>query len=378
VSPDSQGTILAINAGSSSVKFQLFACTPNLELLAKGDVENIGGSPQFSAKDERTQQQENKALPSDCTDEGALQIILDWIHADGMDLHVLAAVHRIVHGGAVFGKSVLATPAVIEQMRELIPLAPLHQAHNLNAIEIMGRIKPGLAQIACFDTAFHFDHGPLFTQYALPKRVRDQGVRRYGFHGLSYEWIAHRLRQDDPALAEGRVIAAHLGSGASVCGMYKGVSIDSSMGMTALEGLLMGTRCGNLDPGALIYMIRDLGISAEEAEKVLYHESGLLGLSGWTNDVKLLEASDNPDAQFALDFFSLRAAQFMAKMAVALGGVDGIVFTGGIGEHSAFVRNKILSRLEFMKPFKVLVIPANEERIMAMHAAALLETNSAN
>jgi acetate kinase len=206
--------------------------------------------------------------------------------------------------------------------------------------------------------------------------MRDKGIRRYGFHGLSYEWIAHALRQDDPALAAGRVIAAHLGNGASICAMRNGISIDTTMGMTALEGLPMGTRCGNLDPGALIYMIRDLGISADETEHMLYNESGLLGLSGSTNNVKILQENDDAEAQFALEYFSLKAAQFMGVMAVALGGVDGIIFTGGIGEHSAFIQEKILSRLAFMRPFEVRVIPANEERIMAMHARACLEKNN--
>ena len=272
-----------------------------------------------------------------------------------------------------FSKSVLITPDVIEKLKEFIPFAPLHQPHNLKAIAIINKFKPGLLQIACFDTAFHFRHDALFTEYALPETIRKAGVRRYGFHGLSYEWIAHSLRQDRPELAAGKVIAAHLGNGASICGMHNGLSIDSSMGMTAIEGLLMGTRCGNLDPGAVIYMIRDLKLSADETEHILYNESGLLGLSGATANVKILETSDKPEAQFALDYFALRAAQFIGQMAVALGGVDGIVFTGGIGENSALVRDKILARLPFMKPFEVHVIPANEERIMAMHAQACLE-----
>ena len=372
------GTILAINTGSSSVKFQLFDHTLALTLLAKGEVENIGGTPSFLAVDEKTQHTEKKTFSSESTHENALEFILNWIGEESKSQPLSAVAHRIVHGGPVFSKSVLITPAVISELEEFIPFAPLHQPHNLAAIDIISKIKPDMPQVACFDTAFHFSHDPLFTQYALPKKLRDKGIRRYGFHGLSYEWIVHTLRQNNPKLAEGRVIAAHLGNGASICAMRSGVSFNTTMGMTALEGLCMGTRCGTLDPGALIYMIRELGMSADEAEHILYNESGLLGLSGITNNVKLLQESDNAAAQFALEYFSLRAAQFIGQMAVALGGVDGIVFTGGIGENSAFVRDKILSRIEFMKPFDMCVIPANEERIMAMHAAVCLETEQRN
>jgi acetate kinase len=242
------------------------------------------------------------------------------------------------------------------------------------AIDIISKINPDILQIACFDTAFHADHDPLFTSYALPEKWRDKGIRHYGFHGLSYEWIAYALRRDEHVLATGRIIAAHLGNGASLCAMHNGVSIDTTTGMTALDGLPMGTRCGNLDPGAVIYIIRDLNLSPDEVEHILYSESGLLGLSGSTNNVKELQESADKNAQFALDYFSLKVAQFMGAMAVALGGVDGVIFTGGIGEHSAFVRDKILARIAFMKPFEVRVIPANEERMMAMQARACLES----
>jgi acetate kinase len=375
MAPAAKQSILAVNTGSSSVKFQLFADASDLTLLAKGEVENIGSTPVFSATDEQTQRTEHKTLPASCTYESALQCILDWTGYEIGNWQVTSVVHRIVHGGSTFRKSVMVTPDVMEKMKALSPFAPYHQPHNLAGIEIISKIKSEMPQIACFDTAFHSARDHLFTEYALPKKRRDQGIRRYGFHGLSYEWISHTLRRDEPALAAGRVIAAHLGSGASVCGMLNGTSIDTSMGLTALEGLPMGSRCGNLDPGALIYMIRNLGLSAEDAETMLYSESGLLGLSGLSGDVKVLQDSDKPEAQFALDYFSLRTAQFIGEMAVALGGVDGIVFTGGIGENSPIVRDKILARLAFLKPYAVHVIPANEERMMAMHAQACLETH---
>jgi acetate kinase len=369
--------ILVINAGSSSVKFRMFSCEPKLNLLAGGKVYDLGSNPSFAVTNETARSHgkhvDKKTLPADSTHENALRLILDWIEAQSQDWQVIAVAHRVVHGGVIFTKSVKITPDVIEQLHELSSLAPLHQSHNLAAIAIINKIKPGVQQVACFDTAFHSTHTDLFTNYALPQSMRDEGIRRFGFHGLSYEWIVHDLKHHDPILLEGRIIAAHLGSGASLCAIQKGVSIDSTMGMTALDGLPMGTRCGNLDPGAVIYMMRNLGLSVEKIEHIFYNESGLLGLSGTSNDVKILETSDDQKAQFALDYFCLRAAQLMGMMAVALGGVDGIVFTGGIGENSVFVRENILSHLDFLKPFKTCIIPANEERIMAMHTLSILE-----
>lgn len=369
--------ILAVNAGSSSVKFQVFDPSSDIELLAKGGIANLGGLPSFAATDETTQVTDRKLLPAACTHEAAFRLILDWIDKRNKGWQITAIIHRIVHGGMAFRDSVRVTPKVIEQLRALSPFAPLHEPHNLAAIEIIGKLRPCIIQIACFDTAFHANHEPLFTEYALPQKMRDKGIRRYGFHGLSYEWIATVLQRDEPGLAHGRIIAAHLGNGASLCAMRDGISIETTSGMTALEGLPMGTRCGNLDPGALVYMTRELGLSPNEIEHCLYSESGLLGLSGRTPDVKLLQESGDAKAKFALDFFVLKVAQFMGMMAVALGGVDGIVFTGGIGENSGFLRDKILDRLAFLKPFEVRVIPANEERMMAIHARSLLHIFSA-
>jgi acetate kinase len=374
------GCILVINTGSSSVKFQVFSYTRDLNLLVSGKIYDLGGIPIFTATDETVVHQDKLAdktmLTADCTHEDALRFILKWIDAQNKDRKIIAVTHRVVHGGVIFTKSVLVTTEVIKQLRKLIPLAPLHQPHNLAAIEIINRIKPDMPQIACFDTAFHASHKALYTEYALPQTIRDKGIRRYGFHGLSYEWIVHKLRVTKPELAKGRIIAAHLGNGASLCAIHNGISIDTTMGTTALDGLPMGTRCGNLDPGAVIYLIRECGLSADKLESILYNESGLKGLSGWTNDVKLLQNSHEERSQFALDYFCLKCAQFIGMMAVALGGVDGIVFTGGIGENSALVRNNILQRLEFLKPFEICVIPANEERIMAIHTLATLEQNT--
>lgn len=372
-------SILVINTGSSSVKFQVFSKNPLLKRLAQGHISDLGSTPSFTITDETNEPNENqtekKALPADYNHEKSLHFILDWIGSQKQCWQVSTVAHRIVHGGTRFTSSVLITPDVMSYLRELCPLAPLHQPHNLLGVDIFSSLKPDLIQIACFDTAFHAHHTPVFTEYALPKTIRDKGIRRYGFHGLSYEWIAYSLRQNEPELAKGRIIAAHLGNGASLCAIQNGMSIDTTMGMTALDGLPMGTRCGTLDPGAVIYMIRELNLSPDDAESILYHQSGLLGLSEWTHDVRLLQASNEPKAHFALDFFCMKTAQLAGMMAVTMGGVDGIVFTGGIGENSTFIRDKILSHLDFLRPFVVRVIQANEERMMAMQTLSILENN---
>ena len=369
-------TILVINSGSSSVKFQLFSQHPELPLLVKGQIYNLGDMPLFVA----TMHTDNlpdkiikqSILSTESTHEQAIHFILQWIVAQNQNWQINIVAHRIVHGGSEYKTSVRITTNVLSELWTLHTLAPLHQSHGLRAIEIINEQLPDALQIACFDTAFHANHKPLFTEYALPRKIRDKGVRRYGFHGLSYEWIVHSLRQNESALADGRIIAAHLGNGASLCAIDKGISIDTTMGMTALDGLPMGSRCGHLDPGVVIYMMRELGLSLDKVESILYNESGLLGLSEWTNDIQRLVASDKPQAHFALNYFCLKTAQMMGMMAVALGGIDGIVFTGGIGENSDFVRDNILNRLVFLQPFTTCVIPANEERIMAMHSQRTL------
>ena len=369
-------TLLALNAGSSSVKFNLFGWEDALPLLATGKVAGIGEAPTFYAMEIGAAASQKKELAASSTQEDGLQTILDWVqgHA-GHDISI--ASHRVVHGGTFYRGPVIVAGDVVDKLRSLCPLAPLHQPHNLAAIEILARLMPDLVQTASFDTAFHAGHAPLFNVYAVPHELAEKGIRRYGFHGLSYKWIAEVLRRDHAALATGRVIAAHLGNGASLCAMKDGYSIDTTMGMTALDGLPMGTRCGSFDPGAVIYMIRTLGMSSEEAEHVLYTESGLKGLSRLSNDVKTLQESASAEARFALDYFALKTAQMIGMLAVALEGVDGIVFTGGIGENATAVREAILKRLAFLGRFETLVIPANEERMMAMEARAVANDRSA-
>lgn len=358
--------ILVINAGSSSVKFKLFSGRDDLGLLTAGAVSGIGTTPVFTVHgtDAAT------SLPADTTHDAALDAIVQWIEAHTAGWRLSAAGHRIVHGGTAFRAPVRIDADVLRGLARLALLAPLHQMHNLAAVDALAKLRPDLPQVACFDTAFHAGHDALFSSFAVSRDLRDRGVRRYGFHGLSYEWIAHVLQRDHPALFKGRAIAAHLGNGASLCAMQGGRSIDTTMGMTALDGLPMGTRCGAIDPGAVLYMIRDLGLGVDEAERALYQDSGLKGLSGISNDVKTLLESDTADTRFALDYFALKTAQMMAGMAVSIGGADAIVFTGGIGEHAAPVRQAILDRLSGLIAPQVLVIPANEERMIAMHVAA--------
>lgn len=358
-------SLLVLNTGSSSVKFRLFALDGSLPLLAGGKVTDIGGVPSFKAGNEVSGAKKTDSLPASTHHEGALDVILAWLEREGLTMDVEAIAHRIVHGGSRYGAPVLLDDAAMAYLRSLRALAPLHQPHNLAGVDILAHKLSGVPQYGCFDTAFHAGHDPLFDSFALPENIRGKDVRRYGFHGLSYDWIAHSLKHDLPHLLDKRVVVAHLGNGASLCAMKGGKSIDTTMGMTALDGLPMGTRCGALDAGVLIYMIRDLGLEVDEAERVLYEESGLKGLSGLTNDVKTLSESHDGRADFALDYFVLKTAQHIAAMAVSLGGMDALVFTGGIGENAPEIREKILKRLAFLSPSETHVIAANEERSMA-------------
>lgn len=363
--------LLILNTGSSSLKFQALRYN-DLDVLLTGKVVDIGDEARLSAKVREDGSAVDQRLGA-VDHDGALSAVIDLIdqHDDGWTL--VAIVHRVVHGGEHFTQPVEVTPKILAELQALTPLAPLHQPHNLAGMAAAARLAPDAANIACFDTAFHAGRDPLFTTMALPAELRARGVRRYGFHGLSYEWIARRLAADRPDLAKGRVVAAHLGNGASVCGLSGGVSVDTSMGLTSMDGLPMGTRSGALDPGAVTYMMRAFGYDAAGMDKVLYEQSGLKGLSGLDNDVQALLGSDAPEARFALDYFALKVAQFTAVMAVSMGGVDAIVFTGGIGENAAPIREAVHARLAFLGEVEAIVIPADEERMMALHAKSLLE-----
>ncbi|MDR0807938.1 MAG: acetate kinase [Gemmobacter sp.] len=359
--------ILTLNAGSSSLKFRVFACD-GLALLARGAVSRIGGAAELRAMLGAGGETRENLLEG--TDHAsARRAVLDSIgrHDDGWRIEAVA--HRIVHGGTKYHHSLRITPEVLAELEALVPLAPLHQPHNLAAIRA---VPAGVPSIGCFDTAFHAERDPLFTHFALPPEMFDKGVRRYGFHGLSYAWIAHVLSHEHPALHAGRVVAAHLGNGASLCAMRAGHSVDTTMGMTAVDGMPMGTRSGALDPGAVLLLQRSFGMTPEEIEDLIYNRAGLLGLSGMSNDVAALLVAGEGRARFALDYFALKCAQAAAAMAVSLGGIDAMVFTGGIGEHAVPVREAILRHMAPLGRFEVLVIEADEERMMAMEAITLL------
>ncbi len=356
--------LLVVNTGSSSVKFRLFGISDDLPLIAGGKITEIGGDASFKAKLEGGAELSEK-LPADTTHETAIFRVLSWLDQSAIK-SINAVAHRIVHGGDRYADPVLLDDKAIEYLRSLNSLAPLHQPHNLSGVDILQRKMPHIVQYGCFDTAFHARHEELFSTFALPENIRGKGVKRYGFHGLSYDWIAHKIKEDLPHLEKARIVVAHLGNGASLCAMKDGKSIDTTMGMTALDGLPMGTRCGAIDAGAVIYMIRDLQLDVGEVERLLYEDSGLKGLSGLTNDVKTLSGSHSERAAFSLDYFSLKTAQHIVAMAVSIGGIDGLIFTGGIGENAPDIRQKILGHLSFLPAFEHHVIAANEERSMAL------------
>lgn len=358
--------ILTLNAGSSSVKFSLFTFDEKLELLADGRVTGIESAPVFEIRKLRTGEKNKHDMPVSATHTDALDAIWSWLtsHKDP-DWEFARVAHRIVHGGKRYSAPTLLTREAIAYLESIYPLAPLHQPHNVGCIKIIAEKQPHILQYGCFDTAFHAKHDRVFSSFALPAKMREQGIQRYGFHGLSYQWIAHCLQNDYPHLASKRVVVAHLGNGASLCAMKNSKSVDTTMGMSTLDGLPMGTRCGNIDPGALLYMLNTLKMSPDQIEHVLYHESGLKGLSGISNDVKVLSENNSDDACFALAYFATRTAQAVASMAVAVGGMDALIFTGGIGENAKGLRHTIVDQLSFLPAFETHVIPADEERGMA-------------
>lgn len=358
--------VLVLNVGSSSVKFRVFGNYPDLPLLADGRITGIGSRPVFKIKG-----QTSRSLPANLSQKQALKEIVDWLRASDKGWNLVAAGHRIVHGGALFSDPLVLDDDVLSQLEQFVKLAPLHQPHGLVAVRAVAELYPGLPQVGCFDTAFHASIDPLAQSYALPATLRCRGIRRYGFHGLSYEWIAHVLESEDSGVPE-RVVAAHLGNGASLCAMLRGRSVDTTMGMTALDGLPMGTRSGALDPGAVIYMLRECGLSLDELEDILYNHSGLKGLSGGISDMRKLLASESAEAALAVRYFVYRTAQGIARMAVSIGGIDLLVFTGGIGENAVPVRSGVLERLSFLPDFETRVIAADEERMIALHAIRVI------
>jgi len=339
------GSILSLNAGSSSIKFALFNSGPAMKATVRGEIEDLDSTPHFVARETGGTVLADRRLPEGF--DAALHTLLDFaeshLGSDGLE----AVGHRVVHGGADHIAPELITPALLTALEALTPLDPLHMPDNLAPMRAVAAARPGLKQVACFDTAFHHTIPPLAARFALPRAISDSGVRRYGFHGLSYEFIAGRLAQQAPALAAGRVIAAHLGSGASLCALRGGVSIETTTGFSALDGLVMATRCGLLDPGVILYLGRQ-GHSFGDIEDMLYHRSGLLGVSGLSGDVRVLLASDDPHAREAIAMFAYRIATETGALVSALGGLDGLIFTAGIGEHAPAIRSAVCGRLGWL------------------------------
>ncbi len=387
--------ILTLNAGSSSLKFGVFEAGDEPAELVAGLIENIGSpDAHMRLKSEAGAVLEDRDLSSveGADHGGALKAALAVLKAHVSGLDVVSIGHRVVHGGMEFSEPAKLTADTIAQLEELVPLAPLHQPANLTGIHAAIAAFPGVTQVACFDTAFHRKHPFVQDTFGLPKEYYDKGVRRYGFHGMSYDYIAGALADMSPELGMGRVIVAHLGNGASMCGMKGGVSVSSTMGFSALDGLPMGTRTGQLDPGVMLYFMQQEGLSADEISDLIYKKSGLKGMSGISNDMRTLEASDDPAASEAIDYFCSRIQREIGGLAAAIGGVDALVFTGGIGENSVTIREKVCTGMEWIgitlsndlnatrgetvisaadSPVQVMVIPTNEELVIARAAAKL-------
>jgi len=385
--------LLTLNAGSSSIKLGLFGIHGAQAIHVGRGMLDLQQEPlTLSLRAEQRAIEVPIAAPVTEDLHEVLDAVLDGL-ASHFDLTSLqAAGHRVVHGGLHLTRAIQVDDASLAALDALVELAPLHQTHSLRLIRALRHLRPGLIQTASFDTAFHATQDDLVRHFALPRELHDQGVRRYGFHGLSYTHIARALARHDPELGRSRVIAAHLGSGSSLCAMYEARSVDSSMGFSTLDGLPMGTRCGTLDAGVVLYLLQERGMSPAQIESLLYHRSGLLGVSGLSSDVRTLESSAAPASHQALELFSLRAAGEVARLAATLGGLDALVFTAGIGEHDAAMRASICDRLAWMgvslnpaanqrhalrigapeSRVAVWVIPTDEEQVIADEAVALL------
>ena len=384
---------LVLNAGSSSLKFSVFQRPDgqSWRLEARGQIEGIGVSPRLTVKGINGETLANQ--DADVRDgREAVNALAAWLRSKYGGSRVLGVGHRVVHGGARFKVPTVLNPQVLEQLRELIPLAPLHQPYNLAAIEAAMTRLPNVPQVACFDTSFHRGQPAVAELIPLPRELRQAGLQRYGFHGLSYEYIASVLPQVAPEIAQGRVIVAHLGSGASLCALKEGKSVDSTLGFTALDGLCMGTRPGSLDPGVVLHLFQSLKLSVKEVETLLYKKSGLLGISGISNDMRDLLGRAEPDAQLAVDYFVYRAAKEIGALTAVLGGIDGLVFTAGIGENSPEIRRRICDACAWLgvelnenanrdrgpeistarSKVAVWVVPTNEELMIARHTGSLL------
>jgi acetate kinase len=387
--------LLVVNAGSSSLKFSVYRnlTAAGIDVAASGQIEGIGTAPRFMARRGEAEKLVDERLDVTIKDvRGALDHLAQWLRSQFAGTHVLGVGHRVVHGGSLYHKPAIVTAQVMHDLRALAPLAPLHQPHNLAAIETVAERMPHVPQVACFDTSFHRGQPEVAELVPLPAEIRAEGVQRYGFHGLSYEYIATVLPHIAPKVAGGRVIVAHLGSGASMCALKNRRSIDCTLGFTALDGLCMGTRPGSLDPGVVLHLFQGLGMTARDVETLLYKDSGLLGISGISSDMRVLLASADANAHLAVDYFIYRAAKEIGALAAVLGGLDALVFTAGIGEKSAPIRKRICEASAWLgieldeasnkaggpcisragSRVSAWTIPTDEELMIARHTGALL------
>ena len=388
--------IVVLNGGSSSIKFSAFVSNTNqdLELKFRGQVDGIGVAPRFVAKTPAGEVIGDKDWENnpDINHRTLLDYLIGWLRDNLQDVQVRAVGHRVVHGGEIYSQPVKIDQQVLQTLEGITPLVPLHQPHNLLPIHTLLELAPHLIQVACFDTAFHRSNPLVAQNFALPRSLTEEGVHRYGFHGLSYEFIARQLPKFDAQAAQGKVVVAHLGSGASMCAMLEGKSITSTMGFSALDGVVMGTRPGNLDPGVILYLMREKKMDAAALEELFYKKSGLLGVSQISNDMRVLLESEDPRAQEAIDLFVYRINRELGSLAAALGGLDGLVFTAGVGEHSAPIRDRVCQQAQWLgiqidpeanqrggplisspdSAVKVWVIPTDEELIIASHTRDIL------
>ena len=384
--------ILVLNAGSSSIKFSVFdAGSDSLALLLRGQIEGVYTAPRFSAMDAHGADIGSKSWGEgiELGHAGAITYLIEFLRDHRGDHRLVAVGHRVVHGGVGFSQAVVVTAEVIAALEKLTPLAPLHQPHNLRLIEILVQLRPDLPQVACFDTAFHRVQPEVAQAFALPASITGLGVRRYGFHGLSYEYIVSVLAKFDQKAASGRTIVAHLGNGSSMCAIVAGKSVASTMGFTAVDGLPMGTRCGNLDPGVILYLMDELRMDARAIEDLIYKQSGLLGVSGISSDMRALLASGDARARFAVELYIYRLGRELGSLAAAAGGIDALVFTAGIGEHAASIRERVCRDAAWLgveldqaaneaggpristpgSKVAVWVIPTTEELMIARHVS---------
>jgi len=382
-----------INAGSSSIKFAIFNEGADQSLMFRGQMEKIGVGPSLTVEGPDGEKLiENEWGAKEVDHKSATRIILQSLIGLLGGEAIEGIGHRVVHGGTEFTAPIAATKQVLASLRSLCPLAPLHQPHNLTPIESIMAEAPHIPQVACFDTAFHQTQEQLAHSFALPRELTDAGVRRYGFHGLSYEYVSGKLREVSPDHADGRIVVAHLGNGASLCAIHHGKSVATTMGFTAVEGLMMGTRCGSIDPGVLIYLMDERKMNSRALEDLIYKKSGLLGVSGISSDMRTLRQSDDPRAREAIDLFIYRIVREIGSLAAALGGLDGIVFTGGIGQRDTKTRTEVIAGCAWLGAaideqlnakgqgridapsslIPIWVLPTDEERVIARHTAALL------